>query len=59
MTAHNLEISDFIKILKDLKAKGHKSVDLEIRDDLTLVVRGVEITKTDNKIGDIPWEETI
>ena len=59
MTAHNLVISDFIKILKEIKAKGHTLVDLEIKDDLTLSLKGVENSKTDSKIGDVDWEQTI
>lgn len=61
MTAHNLIISDFIKILKEIKAKGHTLVDLEIRDDLTISLKGVEDSKEDpkGKKKDIDWEETI
>lgn len=62
MTAHNLVITDFIKVLKELKAKGHTLVDLEIKDDLTISLKGVESVKEDlknRKIGDTDWEQTI
>lgn len=62
MTAHNLVITDFIKVLKELKTKGHTLVDLEIKDDLTISLKGVESVKEDlknRKIGDTDWEQTI
>jgi hypothetical protein len=60
MTAHNLIIQDFIKVLKEMKAKGYSLVDLEIKDDLTLSIKGIETSKKDSKKNlDIDWEQLI
>lgn len=61
MTAHNLIIQDFIKVLKEMKAKGYSLVDLEIKDDLTLSIKGIESSKKNDKknLDNIDWEQLI
>lgn len=59
MTAYNVEIKDLIKVLKEIKAKGYEIVDIEIKNDLTISLKGVESIKEDKnrKLNDIDWEQ--
>jgi hypothetical protein len=62
MTAYNIDIQEFMKLLKEIKAKGHKLVDVEIKEDATLYLKGVEGSKeekTNKKISDTDWEQTV